>query len=90
MKLRHKSSGEIWEVEHFVARDAATGGKRVIDYLKGYEIIPDEPTPKPSATDTELNRVTAWVTEISKQVNLQGSDIRGLTNRLNAIEGNWR
>lgn len=49
MKLRHKASGEIWEVEHFVARDAATGGKRVIDYLKGYELIPDDlPTPQQS------------------------------------------
>lgn len=48
MKLRHKASGEIWEVEHFIARDAATGGKRVIDYLKGYELIPDEPTPQQS------------------------------------------
>lgn len=81
MKLRLKASGEIWDVDYISAtnKDGLAG-----NFYGGYELIPDEP-PKPSATDAELNRVTAWVTEISKQVNLQGSDIRRLTDILKRV-----
>lgn len=46
----------------------------------------EQPT-KPNTTNTDLNRVTAWVSEISKHVNFQQVEIKRLTDRLNTIEG---
>lgn len=101
MKLRHKASGEIWEVEHFVARSLPIGRRTICD-LVGYELIPDEPIPQQSphvedliASNTRaigsnaasISSLASIVEGILKRIQSLESDNQRLKDRLNAIEG---
>lgn len=103
MKLRHKASGEIWEVEHFVARSPQVGDRRTISDLVGYELIPDDTkTPQQSphvedliASNTRaINLNTASIESLNsfgenilKRIREIESDNQRLKERLNSIEG---